>query len=302
MKRVFLFLLTNAAIVIVLSIVLNIIYSTTNIQQGSLNGLLVLAAIFGFGGSFISLLLSKWMAKRSVGGKVIDSPSNETESWVFNTVKNLSAKSNIKMPEVLIYPSDDMNAFATGAKKNDSLVAVSTGLLTRMTRNEAEAVLAHEIAHVKNGDMVTMTLLQGVINTFVIFLSRIVASLVSNIGNNNSNNSSSGSNPFAYFATVFIFELIFGFLATPLVMWFSRHREYHADAGSAELVGKENMISALEALKTSHETELEGELTAFGIIGKKSLSELFMSHPPLDKRIEALRNGTYTNNQSKLIS
>jgi heat shock protein HtpX len=281
-----LFLATNLAVVLVLSVVLNIVYAVTGMQPGSLSGLLVMAAVFGFGGSFISLMMSKGMALRSVGGMVIESPRNETEHWLMETVSRQAQQVGIGMPTVAIYDSPDINAFATGAKRDDSLVAVSTGLLHSMTRDEAEAVLAHEVSHIANGDMVTMTLMQGVVNTFVIFLSRFIANIVAS----NDNEEEGGSNMMVYFGVSMVLELIFGFLASCITMWYSRHREFHADAGAARLVGKEKMIAALERLKVSHEPQLEGSMMAFGINGKKSLSELLMSHPPLDKRIASLRN------------
>ncbi|EKZ9178542.1 protease HtpX [Vibrio vulnificus] len=287
MKRVMLFLITNLAVVLVLSVVLNIVYAVTGMQPGSLSGLLVMAAVFGFGGAFISLMMSKGMALRSVGGVVIESPRNETEHWLLETVSRQAQQAGIGMPTVAIYDSPDINAFATGAKRDDSLVAVSTGLLHNMTRDEAEAVLAHEVSHIANGDMVTMTLMQGVVNTFVIFLSRFIANMVAS---NNSDEEGEGSNMMVYFAVSIALELVFGFLASFITMWYSRHREFHADAGAARLVGKEKMIAALERLKMSQESKLDGTMMAFGINGKQSLTELLMSHPPLDKRIAALRN------------
>lgn len=287
MKRVMLFLATNLAVVMVLSVVLNIVYAVTGMQPGSLSGLLLMAAVFGFGGSFISLLMSKKMALRSVGGSVIESPRNETEHWLMETVSRQAQQVGIGMPTVAIYDSPDINAFATGAKRDDSLVAVSTGLLHSMTRDEAEAVLAHEVSHIANGDMVTMTLMQGVVNTFVIFLSRFIANIVAS---NDSEEGEGGSNMMVYFVVSMVLELVFGFLASFITMWYSRHREFHADAGAAQLVGKQKMIAALERLKVSHEPQLEGSMMAFGINGKRSMTELLMSHPPLDKRIESLRN------------
>ncbi|PML93667.1 protease HtpX [Vibrio breoganii] len=287
MKRVALFLLTNLAVIAVLSVVLNLVYAFTGIQSGSLSGLLVLAAVFGFGGSFISLMMSKSMALRSVGGQVIESPRNQTEHWLLETVSRQAQQAGIGMPTVAVYDSADINAFATGAKRDDSLVAVSTGLLNSMTQDEAEAVLAHEVSHIANGDMVTMTLMQGVVNTFVIFLSRFIANMVAN---NNSDEGEGGTNMMVYFGVSMVLELVFGFLASFITMWYSRKREFHADARAAHLVGKHKMIAALERLKTSHEPQLEGSMMAFGINGKSSLTELLMSHPPLDKRIDALRN------------
>ncbi|CAM3974470.1 Protease HtpX [Vibrio aerogenes CECT 7868] len=285
MKRILLFLATNLAVILVLSVVLNIVYAVTGIRPGSLSGLLVLAAVFGFGGSFISLLLSKKIALSSVGGVVIDNPRNETEHWLIETVRRQAKQVNVGMPTVAIYDSPDINAFATGAKRNDSLVAVSTGLLHNMTRDEAEAVLAHEMSHIANGDMVTMTLLQGVVNTFVIFLARVVAGLVAS----RDSDEGESQNPMVYFMVSMVLEIVFGILASLITMWYSRHREFHADAGAAKLVGKGKMIAALERLKMSHEPQLEGSMMAFGINGKRSLTELMMSHPPLDKRIQALR-------------
>ncbi|WBA07687.1 protease HtpX [Salinivibrio kushneri] len=291
MKRLGLFLATNLAVLIVFSIVLNIIYAVTGMQPGSLSGLLVLAAVFGFGGSFISLLMSKSMALRSVGAQVIEHPRNETEHWLMNTVSQQAQRAGIGMPTVAVYSSPDINAFATGAKRNDSVVAVSSGLLQNMTRDEAEAVLAHEISHIANGDMVTMTLMQGVVNTFVIFIARVIAGAVS--GMNSDEEGEGGGNWMMYFLVSSVLEIVFGILASILTMWFSRHREFRADAGSAQLVGKQKMIAALERLKVSHEPKLEGSMMAFGINGKKTLSELFMTHPPLEKRIDALRRGDY---------
>ncbi|MBD8512185.1 protease HtpX [Photobacterium sp. WH77] len=291
MKRIGLFLATNLAVMLVFSIVLNIIYAVTDLQPGSLNGLLVMAVLFGFGGSLISLFMSKSMALRSVGGMVIEHPRNETEHWLMETVARQAKQSGIGMPTVAVYDSPDINAFATGAKRDESLVAVSTGLLHSMTRDEAEAVLAHEVSHIANGDMVTMTLLQGVVNTFVIFVSRIIAGAVSGVSNNNEEGE--GGSFMTYFIVSTIMELLFGFLASIITMWYSRHREFKADAGSAHLVGKEKMIAALERLKVSQESHLEGSMMAFGINGKKTLSELFMTHPPLEKRIDALRRGEH---------
>lgn len=288
MKRIALFLITNLAVILVLSIVLNIVFAVLGINPGSIGGLLVFAAIFGFGGSFISLAMSKWMAKRSVGAQVIDNPRSETERWLFDTVNRLARESGVKTPELAVYESPVPNAFATGMSKNDSLVAVSTGLLHTMSPEETEAVLAHEMSHVANGDMVTLTLIQGVVNTFVIFLARLIAGAIANMGNRDDEGPGMGF--LAYSITVFVLEMIFGILASVIVMWFSRYREYRADAGSASLVGKQKMIAALQRLSRSHESELEGQMTAFGINGKRSVSEWFMSHPPIEKRIAALQN------------
>lgn len=285
MKRVLLFLATNLAVILVLSIVLNIVFSFLGVDRSSIGGLLVFAAVFGFGGSFISLAMSKWMAKRSTGAVVIEQPRNATEQWLVATVARQAKAAGIGMPEVAIYDSPEMNAFATGMNRNDALVAVSTGLLRNMREDEVEAVLAHEVSHIANGDMVTLTLIQGVVNTFVIFLARLVAGML----NNNGNNSQGGG--LAYFATVIVLELVFGVLASIIVMWFSRQREYRADAGAAKLEGNPNkMIAALERLKHNHESRLEGSMMAFGIAGGGKKSELFLSHPPLEKRIAALRS------------
>lgn len=282
MMRILLFLATNMAVMLVLGIIL----SVTGIAGNSTSGILIMALLFGFAGSLISLFLSKTMALRSVDGKVITQPRNQTEHWLMNTVARQAQLAGIPMPEVAIYHSPDVNAFATGATKSNSLVAVSTGLLNNMTEAEAEAVLAHEISHIANGDMVTMALLQGVLNTFVIFLSRIIATAVASSRNNNGEETRSSS---LYFLVSMVLEMVFGVLASIIAMWFSRYREFRADAGSASLVGKEKMIMALQRLQQLHEPQnLEGSLNAFMINGKRS--ELFMSHPPLEKRIEALRN------------
>lgn len=287
MKRIVLFLLTNLAVMLVLSIVLSIIFKVFGIDRSSMGGLLTLAAVFGFGGSFISLAMSKWMAKRSTGAVVIEQPRNATEQWLMSTVARQAQQAGIGMPEVAIYDSPEMNAFATGMNRNNALVAVSTGLLRNMREDEVEAVLAHEVSHVANGDMVTLTLIQGVVNTFVIFLARLIAGAISNAGRSSDEESSSGG--FAYMATVFVLEMIFGVLASVIVMWFSRQREYRADEGAAKLVGANKMVAALERLRNNHESQLEGSMMAFGIANKPAASELFMSHPPLEKRIEALR-------------
>ncbi|AJJ64136.1 protease HtpX [Yersinia aldovae] len=291
MMRIALFLVTNLAVMLVFGLVL----SLTGIQSSSVQGLMIMAGLFGFGGAFVSLLMSKWMALRSVGGEVIEQPRNETERWLLETVRRQSQQAGIAMPQVAVYQAPDINAFATGARRDASLVAVSTGLLQNMSRDEAEAVIAHEISHIANGDMVTMTLIQGVVNTFVIFISRLIAQVAAGFlsGDRDGEESSSG-NPMVYFAVSMVLELVFGILASIITMWFSRHREFHADAGSARLVGREKMIAALQRLKTSYEPQEAGSMMAFCINGKsKTFSELFMSHPPLDKRIEALRSGEY---------
>ncbi|BAE74592.1 Protease HtpX [Sodalis glossinidius str. 'morsitans'] len=291
MMRISLFLLTNLAVMVVFGIVL----SLTGIQSSSAAGLMIMAGLFGFGGAFVSLLMSKSMALRSVGGEVIEQPRNETERWLLNTVRQQAQQANITMPQVALYHAPDINAFATGARRDASLVAVSTGLLQNMNRDEAEAVIAHEISHIANGDMVTMTLIQGVVNTFVIFISRILAQLAAGFMSSGRDEGESGNgNPLVYFAVSMVLELVFGVLASIITLWFSRHREFHADAGSARLVGREKMIAALQRLKTSYEPQEASSMMAFCINGRnKTFSELFMSHPPLDKRIEALRSGAY---------
>ncbi|KES18927.1 Zn-dependent protease with chaperone function [Gilliamella apicola SCGC AB-598-I20] len=285
--RVGLFILTNLAVMFVFGIILSIF----GVNAHSTLGLLIFAAIFGFGGSFISLLLSKRMALRSVGGEKITNPRNAQEQWLVDIVSRQANILKIKTPEVAIYQADDINAFATGATKNNSLVAVSSGLLSAMTQDEAEAVIGHEMSHVANGDMVTMALLQGVLNTFVIFISRIIASVFAKALEERSETLAD----IAYYVIAMIFETIFGILASMVAMWFSRYREFHADAGSAKLVGSTKMIAALEKLKISHEPNEEASILAFCINGEKKakFSQLFLSHPPLDKRIEALRNQSY---------
>ncbi|MED5525363.1 MAG: protease HtpX [Pseudomonadota bacterium] len=293
MKRVILFLATNLAVILVLSVVLNIVMSALGVQYHSIGGYLVIAAVFGFGGSFISLLMSKWVAKRSTGARVIDQPRDQMEQWLVTTVARQAQQAGIKMPEVAIYDSPDMNAFATGPSKDNSLVAVSTGLLYKMDRDEVEAVLGHEVSHVANGDMVTMTLIQGVLNTFVIFFARVVAGIISNFFRGNDEEEGQGLGGLAYFAIVMVLEMVFGILASIIVAWFSRQREFRADAGGATLAGRQKMIGALERLGRAHEeSHLEGQLAAFGIQGgKRTLGELLMSHPPIEKRIAALRAG-----------
>ncbi|MFB6434697.1 MAG: protease HtpX [Candidatus Malihini olakiniferum] len=291
MMRIALFLITNLAVMLVFGLVL----SLTGIRSSSCHGLMIMAGLFGFGGAFISLLISKWMALRSVGGEVIEQPNNETERWLLDIVRVQSQQTGITMPQVAIYHALDINAFATGARRNSSLVAVSTGLLQNMNRDEAEAVIAHEISHVANGDMVTMTLIQGIVNTFVIFILRLITQVTSSFfsGNRDDGESTNG-NPLVCFAVATVLELVFGILASIITMWFSRYREFHADAGSAKLVGREKMIAALQRLKTSYEPQEESSIIAFCINGKStSFSELFMSHPPLNKRIEALRSGAF---------
>jgi heat shock protein HtpX len=288
MKRVLLFLATNLAIMLVLSVVVQVLgldrFLTA--QGFNLGGLLAFAAVFGFGGAFISLALSKWMAKRAMGVQIITQPRTDAERWLVETVRQQAQVRGIGMPEVGLFESPQPNAFATGARKDAALVAVSTGLLQRMDRKEVEAVLAHEISHVANGDMVTLTLIQGVVNTFVIFLSRIIGNLVDRTVFRSEN----GRGP-AYFISVIVAEIVLGILASLIVLWFSRQREFRADHGGATLVGKEHMIAALERLKSAQEP-LPAQLAAFGIAGGRKaggLKKLFMSHPPLEERIAALR-------------
>jgi len=293
MKRIFLFLATNIAIMIVLTVSWSIISRVFGL--GAMNGpgglnlpsLLVFAAVFGFGGAFISLLMSKWVAKRSVGAQVIEQPSNSTELWLMETVRRQADKAGIKMPEVAIYDSPEINAFATGPSRNNALVAVSTGLLNYMSRDEAEAVMAHEIGHVANGDMVTLTLIQGVVNTFVIFFARIIGNFVDRVVFKNEE-----GNGIAYFVATIVAELVLGILASTIVMYFSRQREFRADAAGASLAGRHKMIAALEKLQAMHEpSHLPSQMAAFGINGgRPSLAKLFMTHPPLEERIATLRN------------
>ncbi|KZN49839.1 protease HtpX [Pseudoalteromonas luteoviolacea] len=281
MKRVLLFLATNLAIMVVLSIILSIL----GVSSRSYAGMLTIAAVFGFGGAFISLYISKWMAKKSTGAYVIDQPRNETEHWLVSTVAAQAQKAGIKMPEVAIYDSPEINAFATGPSKNDSLVAVSSGLLAGMSQSEAEAVLAHEVSHVANGDMVTLTLIQGVVNTFVIFISKVLANIVD--GFLNGDEEGEGFS-WTYMIFDLIFQILFGFLASMIVAYFSRKREYAADKGAADLVGAHKMKAALERLRSNQESKLEGSMMAFGIASGKSVVDLFASHPPLEQRIAAL--------------
>ncbi len=293
MKRIFYFLLTNLAIMIVLSTVLRVLGVEPYLDAKGINyqALLIFAAIFGMGGAFMSLALSKWMAKRMTGAQVIGSPSGETEAWLVRTVGELAAKSGVGMPEVAVYQADDMNAFATGMRRDRSLVAVSTGLLRGMSRDEARAVLAHEVAHVANGDMITLTLIQGVVNTFVIFLSRVVAYFVDRVVLKNERGHGIG-----FWVTTIVMELLLAVLASIIVFWFSRRREFRADSGAASMVGRKPMIDALSALQASVRTpRLPDEMAAFGISGKKKggLAALFATHPPLDDRIRALAESRF---------
>lgn len=289
MKRIVYFLTTNIAILVVLSIAINVLGLDIYLEQGGMNyqGLLIFAAIFGMGGSFISLLMSKMTAKRFSGARVIDQPGNEVERWYLDTVRRQAEAAGIGTPEAAIFDSPQVNAFATGARKNDALVAVSTGLLGAMSRQEAEAVIGHEISHVANGDMVTLALIQGVVNTFVIFLSRVIGQIVDRVVFKNERGHGPG-----FWITTIVAQMVLGILASIIVMYFSRQREFRADAGGAELAGRENMVSSLEKLKqVSEQPPLPDQLAAFGISGSvgQGFRRLFMSHPPLDERIAALR-------------
>lgn len=288
MKRIVLFLATNIAIMVVLGITVNVLGLNQFMAGGQLNLTMLLAfsAVLGFGGSFISLLISKKVAKWSTGAQVIETPRNATEQWLVQTVERFARKANIAMPEVAIYEGAP-NAFATGPSKNNSLVAVSTGLLQSMSREEAEAVLAHEVAHVANGDMVTLTLIQGVVNTFVFFLARVVGFMVDQFLRKD--DSESSGQGMGYFITVIVMEITLGILASIIVMYFSRQREFRADSGAAHLMGsRQPMISALKRLGGMQSGELPPNMAASGISGKGGVMALFSSHPPLEERIEAL--------------
>ena len=283
-KRVALFLATNLAVLALVSVVMSVL--GVNSQQ--FGGLLIMAALFGFGGSLISLLMSKWIAKRATGAHVIEQPRNESEQWLFSTVQRQAQAAGIGMPEVAIYDAPEINAFATGANRNKALVAVSTGLLRAMNRDEAEAVLGHEVSHVANGDMVTMALLQGVLNTFVIVLARVVGRVIDGYLTGNREGGGIG-----YYVIVFVLDMVFGLFASIIAMWFSRHREFRADAGGAKLAGRDKMVAALERLSLTYgESTLPKQVAAFGISGGvgSGIQRLFMSHPPLEERIAALRN------------
>jgi heat shock protein HtpX len=288
MKRIALFILTNLAIVLVLSIVAHLTgLDAWLASQGSgLGALLAFAAFFGFSGALLSLAISKWLAKRTLGVRVIEVPGTESESWLLQAVGGLARQAGIGMPEVGIFESAQPNAFATGPRRDRALVAVSSALLSSMNRSEIEAVLGHEITHVANGDMVTLTLIQGVVNTFVILLSR----LVGNIVDRSLTRDNDGRGP-AYFVTVLLTQLVLGVLASMIVMWFSRQREFRADAGGARLTGRERMIAALQRLQLAHDQPLPAQLNAFGIAGGGGgrWQSLFMSHPPIERRIAALR-------------
>jgi heat shock protein HtpX len=290
MMRIVLFLVTNLAVIAVASITLSLLGVGRYLEAGNnlnLTNLLAFCLIFGMAGSFVSLLISKWMAKRSMGVQVIDQPQNASEQWLYSTVQELADKACIGMPEVGIFHSAAPNAFATGWNKNNALVAVSTGLLQRMNKDEVKAVLGHEIGHVANGDMVTLALIQGVVNAFVMFFARIIGNFVDKAVFKNEDGPG-----IAFYITTFISEMILGILASTIVAWFSRRREFRADEAGAALTSNAAMASALMRLKESYDqpSELSGELVAFGIGGEGKLSALFASHPPLDERIAALKN------------
>jgi heat shock protein HtpX len=286
MQRIFLFLATNAAIMLVLTAVMFILNNVFGIHLGGQSHLLVMSAVIGFSGALISLFMSKMMAKRSMGVEIIEQPVNETEQWLVSTVTEQARRAGIGMPEVGMFHSPDPNAFATGWNKNAALVAVSTGLMQSMNRDEVEAVLAHEVSHVANGDMVTMTLIQGVVNTFVYFLASIIGRFVDRVIFKNEE----GGYGIGYMVSQMAAQIVLSFLASAIVMWFSRWREYRADAGSAKLASRDKMIAALERLKQAHEpAEMPAEMAAFGIRG--GMKKFFSSHPPLEDRIAALRSG-----------
>jgi len=293
MKRIFLFILTNLAVVFVINITLRLLGVDRVLDQSggiNFNALLILSLVIGFSGSIISLLMSKWSAKRMVGAQVIENPIDPTERWLVETVRRQADAAGIGMPEVAIYDAPDVNAFATGWNRNAALVAVSTGLLHNMSRDEAEAVLGHEISHVANGDMVTLALIQGVVNTFVIFFAKLFGILVDRVLLKNDERNGPG---IGAFVAEIAAQLVLGVLASIIVMWFSRQREFRADAGGASLAGRNKMIAALEKLKINHEqAALPEKMAAFGISGGKGMMRLFMTHPPLEERIEALRAGS----------
>jgi heat shock protein HtpX len=293
MKRVLYFVITNLAILVVLSAVLRLLGVEPFLQQQGLSyrSLLIFAAVFGMGGAFISLALSKWTAKRLTGAQVITSPVSGTETWLVKTVSELARASGVGMPEVAIYSSEDKNAFATGMRRNNSLVAVSSGLLNRMDKEEIRAVLAHEISHIANGDMITLALIQGVLNTFVIFLSRVIGYIVDRAVFKNERGRGIG-----FWITTILTQIVLAILASIIVFWFSRKREYRADSGAAGLVGKKPMIGALQSLKASiQQQHLPDAMAAFGISGskKRGLAALFATHPDLDDRIRALTESAY---------
>ena len=292
MKRIFYFLVTNLAIVLVLSVTMRLlgVEPFLNANGLNLNSLLIFAAVMGFGGAFISLAISKWSAKKMSGAVTIENPKTLDEIWLVNIVKKQSETVGIQMPEVAIFNSPVVNAFATGMSRNSSLVAVSSGLLEMMTKDEAEAVIGHEISHIANGDMVTLTLIQGVVNTFVLFFSRVIGYTVDKV----IFKTRQGTGP-AFFITMIISELLLGILASIVVMWFSRQREYRADIGGGQLAGNQKMIAALQRLKSQYESSaLPKSLAALGISGEQGigLKELFSTHPSLDDRIARLKQNT----------
>lgn len=292
MLRIALFAATNVAILVVLSLISRIFGLEEALGPGSLRGLLIMSLIIGMSGSIISLLMSKTMAKRSVGARVIESPVSETEMWLVQVVQRQASAAGIQPPEIAIFDSPTVNAFATGARRDAALVAVSSGLLRSMSRTEAEAVIGHEISHVANGDMVTLALVQGVVNTFVVFLSRVVGMVVDGALNRGSGRSRGYGGGMGYFLTSMVAQVVLGFLASMIVAWFSRYREFRADAGGANLAGTGNMIAALERLKLgAPQQDLPESLSAFGIRSglHKGFAQLFATHPPLDVRIAALR-------------
>ncbi len=291
MKRIILFIVTNLAVMLVLGVVANLLGVNRFLSANGLNmgALLGFAAVMGFGGAFISLLMSKSMAKWSTGAEVITQPRNQDEAWIMATVQRLSERAGIAMPEVAIYEGEP-NAFATGAFKNSALVAVSTGLLQGMTKEEIEAVLGHEIAHVANGDMVTLTLIQGVLNTFVVFLSRVIGYFVDGMLRKNDEESSGPG--IGYYVTSIVLDIVLGFVASMIVAWFSRQREFRADAGASQLIGnKQPMINALARLNQMHAGALPSSVAAMGITSE--LGKLFATHPPLEERIAALQNAPH---------
>jgi len=289
MKRIMLFILTNIAIMVVLSITLRLLGVDSILKENgsdlNIQALVILSGVIGFGGSFISLLISKWMAKRMTGAVVITNPGTNVERWLISTVEKQAEIVGIKMPEVAIFPSPAMNAFATGASKNNALMAVSQGLLDNMTRGEIEAVVGHEMSHIANGDMVTLALIQGVVNTFVVFLSRVVGHVVDRVILKNDRGHGIG-----YFVTVMVAQVVLSVLASTIVMYFSRKREFIADTGGADLAGHQNMIGALKRLGQVEPEALPEQMAAFGINDKGGVMALFSSHPPIEARIEALEH------------
>jgi heat shock protein HtpX len=294
MKRILLFALTNIAVLLVITVVVKLLGldAYLSARGGNLGGLLLVSALFGFGGALISLVLSKSMARLAMGVQIIERPRNEEERWLLETVRAYAGRLRLGMPEVGVFDSPAMNAFATGASRNHALVAVSTALLKGMGREEVEAVLGHEMSHIANGDMVTMTLLQGVLNTFVIFLARVLGSVIdSALRGQRDERAGPGA---AYFLIVIVLQIVFGVLASMIAMWFSRHREFRADAGGAQLAGRDRMVGALLELQRAHGEPLPGQLQAFGIrdgSAARWFGRLLMSHPPLEERIAALRVG-----------